>query len=187
MERKKRSNVILIGMIVAIIAIIAISFALLQTTIYGQKNVILRVGDIDVTIADDSINVISVSNGLPAPDEVGKATSPYKFTINNNGTRKVKVDIYLDDDAEQLATCQSTNGSCPLIDDTMIKFELITSDGTTSGVLPANRYIGEIATIAGGSSSNCELRIWLSYDADNTAKNKYFFGKIKLDVTELTE
>ena len=187
MKNKKNSKVMIGIIALACILVVAISYAISELTLTGDKNVIMSVGDIDVTISDNSTDVISISNGLPVQDSVGKASDPYIFTIHNNGTRSVKVDIYLADDTEQLTSCNQTNGSCGLINASMIKYELITPDATTSSLLPTNRLIGTVTIAPSGSKTN-ELRIWLDWDAsDSTAKGKYFFGKISLDVTELSE
>lgn len=186
MDKKKNIKVIAGILILACIITVAISFAILKTTLHGKKNVILTVGDIDVSIADDSTNVISVSNGIPVADSVGQASSPYKFTIKNNGSKSVKADIYLDDDSDQRQTCITSNGTCDLITNSMISYQLITPSATTSSILSSNRKIGTV-TIAAKGSSNCELRVWMNMNADDSAKGKYFFGKINLDVTEITK
>ena len=166
---------------IAIMLIISISYALLTKDIVGSSNkVIYKVGDLDVKLDDSSSKDISLTNAIPQEDSEGLSSEPYSFLLINNGTTDLKYTIYLEDDKEAKNKCGT---DCELVPYKFIRYNLASDSeslktsnlSTTSNAL----YTG---TIKSKATDKFNLRVWLSIDADNTAMNKYYFGKIKVVV-----
>ena len=173
----------LLFLVIVITLIIGISYALLTKNIVGSSNkVIYKVGDLDVKLDDSSSKDISLTNAIPQEDSEGLGGEPYSFLLINNGTTDLKYTIYLEDDKEAKNKCGT---DCELVPYKFIRYNLAsdreslkTSNlSTTSNAL----YTG---TIKSKATDKFNLRVWLSIDADNTAMNKYYFGKIKVIVSQ---
>ena len=173
----------LLFLVIAIMLIISISYALLTKNIVGSSNkVIYKVGDLDVKLDDFSSKDISLTNAIPQEDSEGLSSEPYSFLLINNGTTDLKYTIYLEDDKEAKNKCGT---DCELVPYKFIRYNLandseslkISDLSTTSNAL----YTG---TIKSKATDKFNLRVWLSIDADNTAMNKYYFGKIKVIVSQ---
>ena len=171
----------LLFLVIAITLIIGISYALLTKNIVGSSNkVIYKVGDLDVKLDDSSSKDISLTNAIPQEDSEGLSSEPYSFLLINNGTTDLKYTIYLEDDKEAKNKCGT---DCELVPYKFIRYNLASDSeslktsnlSTTSNAL----YTG---TIKSKATDKFNLRVWLSIDADNTAMNKYYFGKIKVVV-----
>ena len=171
----------LLFLVIAITLIIGTSYALLTKNIVGSSNkVIYKIGDLDVKLDDSSSKDISLTNAIPQEDSEGLSSEPYSFLLINNGTTDLKYTIYLEDDKEAKNKCGT---DCELVPYKFIRYNLASDSeslktsnlSTTSNAL----YTG---TIKSKATDKFNLRVWLSIDADNTAMNKYYFGKIKVVV-----
>ena len=178
MKNKKKDLVLILIVFILLIAIVGISYALLTKNIVGSSNkVIYKVGDLDVKLDDSSSKDISLTNAIPQEDSEGLGGEPYSFLLINNGTTDLKYTIYLEDDKEAKNKCGT---DCELVPYKFIRYNLASDSeslktsnlSTTSNAL----YTG---TIKSKATDKFNLRVWLSIDADNTAMNKYYFGKIK--------
>ena len=181
MKNKKKDLVLILIVFILLIAIVGISYALLTKNIVGSSNkVIYKVGDLDVKLDDSSSKDISLTNAIPQEDSEGLSSEPYSFLLINNGTTDLKYTIYLEDDKEAKNKCGT---DCELVPCKFIRYNLASDSeslktsnlSTTSNAL----YTG---TIKSKSTDKFNLRVWLSIDVDNTAMNKYYFGKIKVVV-----
>ena len=181
MKNKKKDLVLILIVFILLIAIVGISYALLTKNIVGSSNkVIYKVGDLDVLLDDSSSKDISLTNAIPQEDSEGLGGEPYSFLLINNGTTDLKYTIYLEDDKEAKNKCGT---DCELVPYKFIRYNLASDSeslktsnlSTTSNAL----YTG---TIKSKATDKFNLRVWLSIDADNTAMNKYYFGKIKVVV-----
>ena len=181
MKNKKKDLVLILIVFILLIAIVGISYALLTKNIVGSSNkVIYKVGDLDVKLDDSSSKDISLTNAIPQEDSEGLSSEPYSFLLINNGTTDLKYTIYLEDDKEAKNKCGT---DCELVPYKFIRYNLASDSeslktsnlSTTSNAL----YTG---TIKSKATDKFNLRVWLSIDADNTAMNKYYFGKIKVVV-----
>ena len=174
----RKKYVLIISLILVIIMILGVSYALLQKDIIGNnRKIIYQVGDLDVKLDDSSSKDISLTNAIPQEDSEGLSSEPYSFLLINNGTTDLKYTIYLEDDKEAKNKCGT---DCELVPYKFIRYNLASDSeslktsnlSTTSNAL----YTG---TIKSKATDKFNLRVWLSIDADNTAMNKYYFGKIK--------
>ena len=173
----------LLFLVIVITLIIGTSYALLTKNIVGSSNkVIYKVGDLDVKLDDSSSKDISLANAIPQEDSEGLSGEPYSFLLINNSTTDLKYTIYLEDDKEAKNKCGT---DCELVPYKFIRYNLASDSeslktsslSTTSNAL----YTGIIKSKA---TDKFNLRVWLSIDADNTAMNKYYFGKIKVVISQ---
>ena len=177
----RKKYVLIISLILVIIMILGVSYALLQKDIIGNnRKIIYQVGDLKVKLDESGSKDISLTNTTPTEDSDGLSNEPYSFSVVNNATTDLKYTIYLEDDKEAKNKCGT---DCELVPYKFIRYNLSNDSeslktsnlSTTSNAL----YTG---TIKSKATDKFNLRVWLSIDADNTAMNKYYFGKIKVVV-----
>ena len=183
MKKKRKDLLILLFLISIIVLVIGVSYALLTKNIIGGNNkVVYKVGDLEVKLDESGSKDISLTNATPEEDSEGLTNEPYSFSIVNNATTDLKYTIYLKDDTDAKNSC-GTN--CELVPYKFIRYNLASDSeslktsnlSTTSNAL----YTG---TITSKSTDKFNLRVWLSIDADNTAMNKYYFGKIRVVINQ---
>ena len=184
MEKIKAKKVVLISsLFILIILILALSYALSQMTLTGKKNVILTVKELELSISENESDVIKIEDAIPVSDEEGKLNTPYKFSITNEGKNPITYAIYLEDDSEAKNDCGS---SCEVMDHSFISYQL-KKDGEviSSGSLESSsNLLVENIEIKKNVVQNYELVLWLNMSADNSAKGKYYFGRIRIDAKE---
>ncbi len=171
----------LLFLVIAITLIIGTSYALLTKNIVGSSNkVIYKIGDLDVKLDDSSSKDISLTNAIPQEDSEGLSSEPYSFLLINNGTTDLKYTIYLEDDKEAKNKCGT---DCELVPYKFIRYNLASdSESLKTSNLSTISNALYTGTIKSKATDKFNLRVWLSIDADNTAMNKYYFGKIKVVV-----
>ena len=179
----KKRYVLIISFILVIIMILGVSYALLQKNIVSDiGKVIYKIGDLEVKLDEASSKDISLTNALPTEDADGLNTEPYSFLIVNNAVTDLKYTIYLEDDTEAKNKCGT---DCELVPYNFIRYNLSNDNSSlkTENLQSSSTelYTG---TISSKSVDKFNLRVWLSIDADNTAMNKYYFGKIKVVINQ---
>ena len=180
MKKSKRLMLIICLILVATI-VLGVSYALLTKNVVGSSNkVIYKVGDLDVKLDDSSSKDISLANAIPQEDSEGLSGEPYSFLLINNGTTDLKYTIYLEDDKEAKNKCGT---DCELVPYKFIRYNLSSdSESLKTSNLSTISNALYTGTIKSKATDKFNLRVWLSIDADNTAMNKYYFGKIKVVV-----
>ena len=183
MKRKRKDLLILLFLIFITVLVIGVSYALLTKNIIGGNNkVVYKVGDLEVKLDESSSKDISLTNATPQEDSEGLTNEPYSFSIVNNATTDLKYTIYLEDDTDAKNSC-GTN--CELVPYNFVKYNL-SSDSASLKTNNLSSSSTELytGTITSKSTDKFNLRVWLSIDADNTAMNKYYFGKIKVVINQ---
>ena len=183
MKNKRKNLLILLFLIFMTILIAGISYALLTKNIIGSSNkVVYKIGDLEVKIDETGAKDISLTNAIPQEDSEGLSNEPYSFSLVNNATTDLKYTIYLEDDTDAKNSC-GTN--CELVPYNFVKYNL-SSDSTSlkTSNLPSSSTELYTGTIKSKTTDKFNLRVWLSIDADNTTMNKYYFGKIKVVVSQ---
>jgi surface protein len=170
----------LMAIVIVLILLLGLSFAWLTLTLNGTKNVVVKSGTLSVVLDDSTSTGISLTNAYSISDEDGLATDPYTFTITNNGTLNSNYTIYLDDNTLETGETR--------IDDSAIKYNLKEGNATintallsTTGTNP-NRVL-KTGYIKPGITKTYTLRVWIADSADNTAMNKVFRGKLRVEAT----
>ena len=183
MKRKRKDLLILLFLMSITVLVIGVSYALLTKNIIGSSNkVVYKIGDLEVKLDESGSKDISLTNATPQEDSEGLTNEPYSFSIVNNATTDLKYTIYLEDDTEAKNSC-GTN--CELVPYNFVKYNL-SSDSTSLKTSTLSSSSTELytGTITSKSTDKFNLRVWLSIDADNTAMNKYYFGKIKVVINQ---
>ena len=183
MKRKRKDLLILLFLISITVLVIGVSYALLTKNIIGGNNkVVYKVGDLEVKLDESGSKDISLTNATPQEDSDGLTNDPYSFSLVNNATTDLKYTIYLEDDTDAKTSC-GTN--CELVPYNFVKYNL-SSDSTSlkTNTLSSSSTELYTGTITSKSTDKFNLRVWLSIDADNTAMNKYYFGKIRVVINQ---
>ena len=181
--KNKRVYILVISLILMLTIILGVSYALLQKNIVGDNNkVIYQVGDLEVKLDETSSEDISLDNAIPTEDTAGMKNAPYSFSLVNNAVTDLKYTIYLEDDSNAKKKCGS---ECELIPYNFIRYNL-SSDGNSLKTDNLSSSSTELytGTIKSKSTDKFNLRVWLSIDADNSAMGKYYFGKLKVVLSQ---
>ena len=183
MKKKRKDLLILLFLISIIVLVIGVSYALLTKNIIGGNNkVVYKVGDLEVKLDESGSKDISLTNATPEEDSEGLTNEPYSFSIVNNATTDLKYTIYLKDDTDAKNSC-GTN--CELVPYKFIRYNLASdSESLKTSNLSSSSTELYTGTITSKSTDKFNLRVWLSIDADNTAMNKYYFGKIRVVINQ---
>lgn len=177
-ERKK--YIIIISLILIVIVTLGISYALLAKNISGNsEKIIYKIGDLEVKLDESSSEDISLTDALPTEDSEGLKSEPYSFSLINNSNTDLLYIISLEDDVAAKNKCGT---DCKLIPYKYIRYSL-TADDENLEVKDLSSTAELYQGIIGSDvTKKFQLRIWLAIDADNTAMNKYYFGKLKVVV-----
>lgn len=171
---KKRKKVLL-GIIVSIVlAVIAIVIFLLSSTsaLFTHKDISTRrnnynTGILSITAISKS-DTISLDNTLPMSDESGAATTPYIFTIKNNGNVDYQFDVQL------LATGANT------FDPQYIKIKIDNNEVTTLSELTGSKIKSQIV-LAAQQSIDVSIKVWLASNTPNTQIGKTFTSQLVIN------
>ena len=180
---KNKKIFFLVILLIMLIAIIGISYGLLQKNIVSSnEKIIYKVGDLEVKLDESSSKDISLTNALPTEDSDGLSNEPYSFSLVNNATTDLKYTIYLEDDSDAKNKCGT---DCELVPYKFIRYNL-SNDNESLKTNNLSSSANELytGTISSKSTDKFNLRVWLSIDADNTAMNKYYFGKLKVVINQ---
>lgn len=177
-ERKK--YIIIISLILIVIVTLGISYALLAKNISGNsEKIIYKIGDLEVKLDESSSEDISLTDALPTEDSEGLKSEPYSFSLINNSNTDLLYIISLEDDVAAKNKCGT---DCELIPYKYIRYSL-TADDENLEVKDLSSAAELYQGIIGSDvTKKFQLRVWLAIDANNTAMNKYYFGKLKVVV-----
>ena len=179
----KKKYILIMSLILIGLIILGVSYALLQKNIVSDnEKVIYRVGDLEVKLDETGSKDISLENTIPVEDSDGMKNEPYSFSLVNNAVTDLKYTIYLEDDADAKNKC---GGDCELIPYNFIKYNLSNdSNSLKTDNLSSSSTELYTGVIESKSTDKFNLRVWLSIDADNNAMGKYYFGKLKVVLSQ---
>lgn len=172
----------------ALVMLVGLSYAWLQLTLRGEKELTLKAGTLELTLDDSMGEGITMENAVPVSDADGLADAGYTFTLKNTGTIESSYEIYLDD----LAILETDTR----MQDSFIKYQL-TKDGTetalallnTTGTHP-NRVL-DSGTIAPNTTQTYTLKVWIDSATSNEVMGTVFKGQLRIEamqkVKETTE
>ena len=183
-KRKEGKKIIALSFSILLLVILGVSYAWLRTTIEGEKNVQLVVGDISLVLDESTSNGIQLTNQIPVYDEEGQTYEPYKFSLVNESSIALYYTLSLIDDEEILSNCVTTSGKkCELLDLRDVRYELKVGNRKFLGSLSDSSIIS-YGTIDSNETIDCELRIWLNINATNETMGKVYSGKLKVFATQ---
>ena len=180
---KKKKILFLVIFLILLIGIIGVSYALLQKDIIGSnEKIIYKIGDLEVKLDESGSKDISLVDAAPQEDSDGLSNEPYSFSLVNNATTDLKYTIYLEDNSDAKNKCGT---DCELVPYKFIRYNLSNdNESLKTNNLSASSTELYTGTISSKSVDKFNLRVWLSIDADNTAMNKYYFGKLKVVINQ---
>ncbi len=166
----------------AIIMVIGLSYAWLQLTLRGTKELtLLTSGKLELVLDDTMTNGISVTNSVPVTDDMGLEQKAYTFTLENKGTIDSSYTIYLDD--LELLEGQTR------MKDSFIKYELVKNGErvgldllSTTGEHP-NRVLDK-DMISAKEKYTYSLKIWIDSNATNEVMNTTFKGQLRIEAMQ---
>ena len=167
MNKKAKIAVIITSIILVIIALTTSTYALFTSQQRAANKSTYTTGLLSVS-ATSKTNSISLSGELPKSDDEGISSTPYTFTITNNGNLDYKFDIKL----------MSTSDNP--ISSSYIKVKIDDGSVTTLSQL-TNNIIKENVVLSAGQSIDVSIRVWLSITTPNTEIGKTFTSKIVTD------
>ena len=169
MKNKKTTRLVLIiaSIVLTLIAVISTTQAYFSNDVYANNPTEYQTGILSIEAVSKSNN-ISLENTLPMSDTDGLTTTPYVFTIKNNGNVDYKFDVKL------LATNDNT------FDSQYIKLQ-IDNEGVSTLSSLTNSIIKKDVILYAGQTIDISVRIWLSENTKNTQIGKTFNSKIVID------
>ena len=193
MNKKKKIIIVSIVSIVLIVVLaLATSYALFNINITKNKIFRITMGNLELTMNDDNNTLtdgkIVVNRMVPMKDTTGMEQDGYTFSLTNTGTINAQYAIYLDD----VTLNNLPNGITGRLDNDLVRINLTNTTTNTSNTYTlseiSNRIV-EIGTLSAGANNtnNYILRIWMDYSADNSAQNKYFAAKLRIDSFQSNE
>lgn len=177
---KKNKKIIIIAIAIIVLLLIGIAFAYLTTTIFGEKEYIVRAGSLGLILEED--NELTLEKIIPMEDEEGMTLTGFDFRLINRGKIDTDYTIYLDD-----IPLEEGETRMP---DSAIRYSLTrdnvvgnADDLTNMGTNP-NRVV-DTGTIEPDQTINYTLRIWIDYDATTEeASGKTFKGKLRVEASQ---
>lgn len=88
----------IIVLALALVLLIGGTYAWLSITLSGNKTVRLEAGTLSLKLTNES-NAIDIEDAFPMTDEEGLETTPYTFTLENDGTIASDYSVFLDSEA----------------------------------------------------------------------------------------
>lgn len=170
-----------VAILVMIIGVTGASMAIFSHGVTSNQTDTVQAGTLTIAFTDR--NLINLSNAYPMTDAQGTATTPYSFTITNNGTLKAKYNIYLEEDTSIAAAKK--------LDKTLIKFSYQKASGSYStpallSTLGSSLTVEQNQTLNSGASITYNFKFWLINTATNAAQGKTYKAKIVVDSVPTT-
>ncbi len=165
----------------AVIMAIGLSFAWLQLTLRGDKELVMTAGSLKLVLDDTMEGGINLEKAIPVQDEEGLTQVGYTFTLENTGKIDSSYEIYLDDLPLEETQTRMRND--------FLKYQLV-KDGeeisldllSTTGENP-NRLLDK-GEIGPNEKYTYTLKLWIDYDATNEVMNTIFKGQIRIEAIQ---
>ena len=171
MKRQKIYTILLI--ILAIITLgLGITYAWLKQNISSEKVQVMRVGNFNFSLTENSIGLLS---GEFLSDESALNEDGYKFSIENTGNFIGSYNIYLDDD--MIETNQVR------LDDKFIKYSLEIDGNIYEPKELSDRKLYE-GVLKRGEKTNFILRVWLNSDINGDIGGQVFKTKLRVEANQ---
>ena len=181
----KNKKVILIAVFILLaitIIFISTSYALFRFDVTKNTDFKVVIGSLELIIKDNKDeDKIILNNVVPTKDDVALQQDGYSFTLTNTGTIDSFYSVYLDDIL--------LDDAGERLDNKFIRFNLFNHTTNYNVTSDLNSYLDDNRLIASGilkkgESITYTLRLWVNYNADNTAQNKYFASQIRVVGTQ---
>ena len=165
--KDKKIVMIILSIILVIIVMSSTTYALFFKTHTLDNTESYTAGILDITVEEGS--KLSLTNTLPMTDEEGANTTPYTFTITNNGNISYTFDL------KMLSTTTSNQINSKYIKVKLDDNEPVLLSSISSGLIASD------LTLNPEESVTMSIRIWLDINTPNTEIGKKFSAKIVTD------
>ena len=165
--KDKKIIMIILSIILVIIVMSSTTYALFFKTHTLDNTESYTAGILDITVKEGS--KLSLTNTLPMTDEEGAKTTPYTFTITNNGNISYTFDL------KMLSTTTSNQINSKYIKVKLDDNEPVLLSSISSGIIANDLKLDP------GKSVTMSVRIWLDINTPNTEIGKKFSAKIVTD------
>ena len=174
--KEERNKIAIIDLlIILIIAIIALSYAAFRFVGPGQRENVVTLGNLELTLTEGT--TINLEDTYPLTNAEGLALDGYSFTLENTGTADVDYVIYLDN-------VEITSPDVKL-DDMYLKYSLDKND--TVGTAEYLESLGadgsrilDQGTLNSGEENNYILRVWPTIEVDGDFGGQVWKGKLRI-------
>ena len=174
-EKKKMSKTSkqLLVTALALVLLIAGSYAWLTLTKTGEKTNILRAGKLSLILDDTTSNGILLEKAVPMSETKGKTTTEYTFTLQNEGSTALNYTIYLDDVA-----LEDTEER---MQDKYVRYRLVKNGAETIDLLTSltDRSL-DTGVIEATQTNTYTLQVWIDSEADNAVMGTIFNAKLRV-------
>lgn len=190
-EEERRSLILIILYLLTIITLlIAGSFTISSIIDFNKIDEHkVQIGKVSMKLIGQNDTNIRLVNSYPMSDEKAATLSPFRFQIENNGTYKIEYRIKLVNvPNNQLVGVEEIVGK-DRIDNKYVRYSLIDAD--TDKVLKTG-LVSELkdeiiieSKLEASKLQDFEFRVWVDKDASNDAQNKFYAGRLVLEVNQL--
>ncbi len=178
---KKHKMGVIVG-VSAVLMLLGLSYAWLQLTLRGTKELtILTAGSLELELDDTMAGGISFTEAIPISNEEGLSQEGYTFTLENKGNVTSDYTIYLDD----LALAEGQNR----MQDSFIKYQLV-KDGSEVDLQLLNAIgenpnrVLETGTIEPKAKYTYVLKMWIDENATNEVMETMFKGQLRIEAMQ---
>lgn len=172
MENNNKAYLLIIFSIFSLLILGGTSYALI-TKSNNIGNYIIETGDFTLSFENTNSNSVTLSNLLPAQDDIGiNGDVALSFSVRNNGDyeSQYSLSLYSDDDS--------------IIIDNLKYAVSINNGNDIIASLRDSKYIIENKDLGVNESDSYSLKFWLSYDASADVMNESAVLKVKLTFTQ---
>lgn len=189
-EKTKKSLLLLLLYSITLLMLI-ISGAFTISTVYNQSKIPhhkVEVGEMSLELVEQTDTTIRLYNTAPMSDEKAMTLKPFKFKLNNNGTYSLNYTLKLVNVPDsELRNVEEIVGKTR-ISNTKVKFSLINTDNNK---IVKQGFVSDLKneTILSGKLKSSKvnsyaLRLWIDKNVGNEDQNKFYAGRIVLNVYE---
>ncbi len=172
MYNNKKKILIAIGIIIAILSIIGVSYALWTFTGVQKKKNLVQLDCFNVQFNEITGSNIQLLNAFPLTDSEGQELDPYKFSISNEcanyASYQVRIEIKeeskLDDEFLKVMLNQNTPK--------LLKTENYANSDVLLGDNTNKAYIIETGYLNVNETKDFDLRLWLDESVTTDTRNK---------------
>ena len=180
MKKQHKKIILILSLVIMVFILVGFSYAFLKTSFFANKDNVLKVGKLALTLDESNGNEINVTDGSPMTDEEGITQDNYfSFTLTNNGKIASSYTIYLED--------QPIDSNDKRVTSSYVHYSL-EKDGfnNVARKLSSDQAIGS-GIISSGQTINYKLRLWFAADIAAEEENRVFKTKIKIVASQNTK
>ncbi len=172
MNNNKKKILIAIGIIVAILSIVGVSYALWTYSAVQTKKNLVQLDCFNVQFNETIGSNIQLTNTFPLTDSEGKALDPYQFSISNEcasyASYQVRIEVKKESklDDKYLKVMLNQNTPQILTNDNYENSDILLGENTNKA------YVIETGYLNSNETKNFDLRLWLDESVTTSTLNE---------------